>query len=212
MISSIPSNPAVQNEPGLSNLRGTFALARIGGQINSGTNNWFINTKDNVFLDTVDEGFTVFGRVVNGGMDVVDAIANLPKQTVRNSIGQTLGNTFPLHGDFTDGVTRDNFVLFPSVEELNVSDGDYDYDGDVDGADFFTWQRGYTSTTDVAADNNGDAVVNATDFFFWVSNYGNVTGGAVAASTSVPEPSSIALVGFAALAALHLASRSTRRP
>ena len=85
VLTQIPSDPAVQNEPGISNLRGTMALARVSGGINSGTNNWFVNTSDNQFLDNIDQGFTVFGRVTHDGMDVVDAIANLPTQAISPS-------------------------------------------------------------------------------------------------------------------------------
>ncbi len=88
VLTKITPNPSVTNEPGISNLRGTMALARVGGQINSGTNNWFVNTGDNTFLDTVDEGFTVFGRVVNEGMQVVDAISIMQQATIRNRFDQ----------------------------------------------------------------------------------------------------------------------------
>ena len=197
VVTSIPSNPPVLNEPGISNLRGTFALARLSGGINSGTNNWFINTSDNVFLDTVDQGFTVFGRVVNDGMQIVDAIANFPIQTILNNLGQSLGNTFPLHGDFTNGVSRDNFVIFSSVEELSVPDGDYDFDGKVDGKDFIIWQRGFMTVDDVAADHNGDAIVDAADLTPWSNNYAASTFSASAAS--IPEPSTLALLGLSVL-------------
>jgi cyclophilin family peptidyl-prolyl cis-trans isomerase len=77
---AIPESPAVANEFGSArpNVRGTIAMARIGGQPNSATNQWFINLADNRFLDTVDGGFTVFGRVSEASMRVVDAIARLP--------------------------------------------------------------------------------------------------------------------------------------
>jgi len=205
VLTQIPSDPAVQNEPGLSNLRGTVALAR-SSQVNSGTNNWFVNTKDNVFLDNVNEGFTVFGRVVNGGMQVVDAIANLPKQTIFNQLNQSLGDTFPLHGDFTNGLTRDNFVLFTSVEELNIPDGDYDFDADVDGADFLQWQRSFGSTTDVAADNNGDAIVDGADLIPWQANFGAVVA---LSAFSVPEPSTIVLAALGLLTVLYRRQRIT---
>jgi cyclophilin family peptidyl-prolyl cis-trans isomerase len=51
--------------PELSNEFGTIAMARIGGQPNSAAAQWFFNLTNNPFLDSVDGGFTVFGRVVN---------------------------------------------------------------------------------------------------------------------------------------------------
>jgi len=61
---------------GLKNNRGTIAMARTSNP-NSATSQFFINQKDNDFLNYVENrnpGYTVFGRVVEG-MDVVDAIA-----------------------------------------------------------------------------------------------------------------------------------------
>ena len=49
-----------------SNTRGTIAMARQPGAVDSATSQWFLNVKDNVFLDDVDEGFTVFGKVLSG--------------------------------------------------------------------------------------------------------------------------------------------------
>ena len=70
----------IKNEAanGEENLRGTLAMARTG-EINSATSQFFINLRDNAFLDHSDRdhGYAVFGRV-SDGMDVVDAIAALP--------------------------------------------------------------------------------------------------------------------------------------
>jgi peptidyl-prolyl cis-trans isomerase A (cyclophilin A) len=74
----------VQSEAdnGLSNLRGTVAVAR-GADPNSGTSQFFINLVDDRRLDYVGNqsgltwGYTVFAKVVKG-MDVVDKIASLP--------------------------------------------------------------------------------------------------------------------------------------
>ncbi|HVP96817.1 peptidylprolyl isomerase [Methanoregula sp.] len=55
------------------NLRGTVAMANTG-QPNTGGSQFFINLVDNTYLDT---GYPVFGTVM-GGMDVADAIANVP--------------------------------------------------------------------------------------------------------------------------------------
>lgn len=73
-------NPPIKNEAGngLKNDRGTIAMARTM-IVNSATAQFFINVKNNDFLNHQDEsmqgyGFAVFGKVVEG-MDVVDQIA-----------------------------------------------------------------------------------------------------------------------------------------
>jgi cyclophilin family peptidyl-prolyl cis-trans isomerase len=68
----------VPQELGNSNLRGTLAMARLGGQPDSANSEFFINLADNIILDTSDGGFSVFGRVTRG-MDVIDAIAALDR-------------------------------------------------------------------------------------------------------------------------------------
>ncbi|SDB51325.1 peptidyl-prolyl cis-trans isomerase A (cyclophilin A) [Desulfonatronum thiosulfatophilum] len=80
-----PGHPAIKNEAdnGLKNLRGTLAMARTA-DVNSATSQFFINLKDNSFLDHGgrDFGYAVFGKVVDG-MDVVDAIATVKTGTKR---------------------------------------------------------------------------------------------------------------------------------
>tara|TARA_R110002049_G_scaffold152518_2_gene316568 strand:- start:1033 stop:1614 length:582 start_codon:yes stop_codon:yes gene_type:complete len=70
---------AIKNEAnnGLSNVRGSLAMARTGDP-HSATAQFFINTVDNNFLDFRGEsgaawGYAVFGQVIEG-MEVVDAI------------------------------------------------------------------------------------------------------------------------------------------
>jgi len=73
----------IKNEAknGLSNIRGTLAMARTS-IINSATSQFFINLKDNLNLDHQNEsdegyGYCVFGKVIEG-MDVVDMIGRVP--------------------------------------------------------------------------------------------------------------------------------------
>ncbi|PMY58596.1 peptidylprolyl isomerase A, partial [Pseudomonas sp. FW126-L8] len=55
------------------NVRGTLSMARTSNP-DSATSQFFVNVKDNDFLDSGD-GYAVFGKVVKG-MDVVDVIVN----------------------------------------------------------------------------------------------------------------------------------------
>jgi len=67
---------------GLSNMRGTIAMARSSDP-DSATAQFFINHKDNDFLDYIDDskaGYAAFGKVTEG-MDVVDAIASVETAT-----------------------------------------------------------------------------------------------------------------------------------
>jgi cyclophilin family peptidyl-prolyl cis-trans isomerase len=78
-----PTDPPIKNEAnnGLRNERGTIAMARTS-IIDSATSQFFINLKDNDFLNHRDQtpsgfGYAVFGRVIQG-MDVVERIAQVP--------------------------------------------------------------------------------------------------------------------------------------
>jgi cyclophilin family peptidyl-prolyl cis-trans isomerase len=70
-------NKGIKNEwkNGLSNMRGTIAMARLGRQPDSGTAQFFINVVDNKGLDMPRDGagYAVFGKVVKG-METVDKI------------------------------------------------------------------------------------------------------------------------------------------
>ena len=77
----------IQNEAnnGLKNNRGTLAMARTGDP-HSATGQFFINHKDNDFLNHTSEtsqgwGYAVFGSVIDG-MDIVDQIALSATSTV----------------------------------------------------------------------------------------------------------------------------------
>ena len=77
-----PTRPPIRNEAanGLKNARGTIAMARTM-VVDSATSQFFINLKDNAFLDYRSPdprgfGYAVFGQVTKG-MDVVDKIAKV---------------------------------------------------------------------------------------------------------------------------------------
>jgi peptidyl-prolyl cis-trans isomerase A (cyclophilin A) len=74
---------ALESHNGLVNTKGTLAMARTNDP-NSATAQFFINLKDNAFLDAANSpdnnGYAVFGHVVSG-MDVVDKIKQVPTRT-----------------------------------------------------------------------------------------------------------------------------------
>lgn len=85
-MSKKPTHEPIKNEAknGLKNRNGTIAMARTP-EINSATSQFFINTKDNDFLNNKgssvqDYGYAVFGKVVDG-MDVVEKIEKVKTGT-----------------------------------------------------------------------------------------------------------------------------------
>lgn len=82
--------------------------------------------------------------------------------------------------------------------------GDFDFDGDVDGADFVIWQTHFPTATGAAlgdgdADSDGD--VDGADFVIWQTNFPT----SPQPGAMVPEPGAIMLAALAAcaLAAFH---------
>ena len=88
-------------EYGISNLRGTVAMALVGTDSNSATDQWFVNLANNSStLDATNTAriplygtngtinfvpnppFTVFAQVIGNGMQVVDAISLLPTKNL----------------------------------------------------------------------------------------------------------------------------------
>ncbi len=81
-----PTRPPIKNEAnnGLSNEKGTIAMARTSDP-HSATAQFFINLKDNDFLDNASDtpqgwGYAVFGKVTDG-YEVVEKIAKVPTGT-----------------------------------------------------------------------------------------------------------------------------------
>jgi cyclophilin family peptidyl-prolyl cis-trans isomerase len=76
-MSQKKTQPPIKNEAdnGLKNERGTLSMARTS-DVNSATSQFFVNLKDNAFLDHQrgNFGYAVFARVTEG-MDVIDKIA-----------------------------------------------------------------------------------------------------------------------------------------
>lgn len=132
--------PAIQNEPGISNKRGTVAMAKLAGNPNSATSQWFVNLADNAHnvqngtdngLDVQNGGFTVFARVIGDGMDVADRIANVP---VYNSGGSPF-DQLPLRDWVnTVPVKVPNLVSVPSIARIGSVHSPLTYTATSDNA------------------------------------------------------------------------------
>ncbi len=115
MISSITSNSPVSNEPTYSNVRGTIAMAKLPGDANSATNQWFFNLANNAaILDDQNGGFTVFGEITGDGMAILDALAALPTFNFGGAL-----TDLPLQNYTTDDF--DNGVLFDNSQLIIVT-------------------------------------------------------------------------------------------
>lgn len=125
---TITPRPAVANEPGNTNVRGTIAMAKVGTDPNSATNQWFFNLADNnnplnpLNLDVQNGGFTAFGRVLGAGMTAVDTMAAVPTYDRVASYGGAFDEVplrnapRPLPGGYV--VQPSQFVTLPSIRRV----------------------------------------------------------------------------------------------
>lgn len=115
---AVDAYSAVVNEPKLSNVRGTVAMAKLGGQPDSATSQFFFNLDNNgANLDNQNGGFTVFGELTAESLAKVDEVATY---TLGN-FGSAAFTDVPLkdytQDDIDQGntVTEDNFVIIYSA-------------------------------------------------------------------------------------------------
>jgi hypothetical protein len=120
------------------------------------------------FAPTVGQAW----EIIDVGGSMIGHFAGLAQDAPIANIGGTILSISYSGGDGNDVVITTAAGLL----------GDFDIDGDVDGADFLAWQRGESPLG-----------VDATDLVDWQANFGN-SSPASANSVSVPEPSTAMLI------------------
>ncbi len=119
---SIPQDATVKNEYSISNTRGTIAMAKLDGNPNSATNQWFFNLADSNAsnLNFQNGGFTVFGKIADAaGLAVMDKIAAVPVP-YPGPLAAPL-DQIPLQNWNGGNLTDANYVLVLSISLPDVA-------------------------------------------------------------------------------------------
>ncbi len=159
-------------------------------------------------------GPLVAGKLISNGVwHNRQQLTNIPAATLerlRNgtSAGLAMGSiantgltNFSIHSSETFfGEANGPRLSFEFTTGVVFDPADFDEDGDVDADDLATWQASYAS--DAGGDTDADTDTDGADFLAWQGAY---TGPAVV--TAVPEPTTLSLLGLAALAAVGAGRR-----
>jgi peptidyl-prolyl cis-trans isomerase A (cyclophilin A) len=117
----IPTDPPVVNEFKLPNVQGTISMAKLGGDPDSATSQWFISLDDNrANLDNQNGGFTVFGHVLEG-MEIVNQIAALQTFQFNSPFGEIPLRNYT-NSDYNNGVSPglNNLVVINQAQVVGT--------------------------------------------------------------------------------------------
>jgi len=122
---------------------------------------------------------------LDGSLGSDEAFENAPEGTILHTFGD--GTAYQVSYAFTapDGMGEANDLALLAIAAPPLA-GDFDADGDVDGADFLKWQRDGLSESELVS---------------WETNFGNAPG-SQAALSAVPEPASLGLLIIGVIAGL----------
>jgi hypothetical protein len=188
-----------------------FLDSGSGGQANGTANYELTLTPDTGFgvkltgFDLIDfattgetAGHTVNWTVKNGSGTVLHSgVAAVPDDGtlhIETAMASPLFGSLKLLLEHTSGT--DNLLAIDNIAFMQVAGvaGDFDSDGDVDGADFVAWQTNFPKASGAIraegdADNDGD--VDGADFVVWQTNFPFAPS---PGSSPVPEPSAGGLI------------------
>jgi hypothetical protein len=129
----------------------------------------------------------------DGGIQYLTSLTADPAQSSVAGLGN----------HFTMSVSPRSMVVLLIAPRLP---GDFNNDGVVDAADYTVWRdtQGQIGQ-DLAADFTGsggapDGIVDDLDYQFWVAHFGATAGSGAGATSVIPEPSSLVVLGIGSLA------------
>jgi fibronectin-binding autotransporter adhesin len=202
-----PGNPGIDNGIDTLTLKGGLTVLE-GGKLNfdlgaPGTGDKIdllastltlpaTNLPTNAFVNLTDVGGLAVGTYT-----LIDYGTNNPSGSLSNvSVSGPAGFNYSLFDN--TGTTAIELHVTAVVAGLP---GDFNSDGKVDAGDYATWRK--NEVANASLPNDGGATTQADRFTLWRANFGNPPGagsGGGLGSSSVPEPSAIALLAIGLLA------------
>jgi hypothetical protein len=167
-----------------------------------GTNDPYFMVTNGLSTDagTVGDAAQLIRLNFNFGASNINSLLRLSRDTgAVEVVSLTHDSASSYHLDLTlEGGTGDLFKYNNGLPFVMPLPGDFDIDGDVDGADFVIWQTNFPKAigaTPITGDADNDGDVDGADFVAWQTHFPTSSS---SASYSVPEPSCLALVVAAA--------------
>jgi cyclophilin family peptidyl-prolyl cis-trans isomerase len=125
LLDPIATDAPIANEFGISNTYGTISMAKLGGDPDSATSQWFVSIGANSdILDNQNGGFTVFARITQSTLADATDFGNPSEFPIWNATGALA--EIPLNASFdnTSALLATDLIRFTSVtlEPINSSD------------------------------------------------------------------------------------------
>ena len=175
-------------------------------------------------LDHPNEVFTPAAVSAWGDMETLLRyyLDQPPASDPRYRFGMTrISGDQPNWTPYDAGLVDHLFLLYGIVESLDseffaqrvfapLLEGDYNYDGVVDSADYTVWRDNRGSSADLRSDGDLKGQVDDLDFTVWAASYGSAGG--VAQSVATPEPAGLVLAVWLVVYFLSAPQRLVARP
>jgi hypothetical protein len=116
-------------------------------------------------------------------------------------------------GDFQDPTATNIEAEIYSITAVLTPQipGDYDFDGDVDAADYYGWKYEFGDDILHYTDGNDNGITDAADYVVWRANLGRTSDSASTSNGRVPEPGMPTLLVLAAALGGRLRCRIAKR-